>query len=680
MGLRASLRRVESWVSAMDGLDRNGVFRRYIWTPMSEAISAYRLERRTYLERYLEIVKGVEKSLTAAEIAAPEIGYTFSGKAELLGALLHTGNESNLSKLLRGRGWGSLIETEDGPVLDRVQWDAFIARAQSEGVLTKADYDYAQAVWSLFEELKPKAQKVHKEMYGFYFGEVTAKEFDTPWGKFKGGYVPAKTDPFMAADAQIRQEKEQLERSGNSFAFPTTGRGFTKGRVDRYAAPLMMDVRFIPGHIDWILRFVNIEPRAKDIGRLVMDRDFRKTLDGFDQTVGGDMIVPWLQRSAQQKIETPSQGFGGRALDTIFRAVRSRAGLNVMFANVSNALQQPFDLSRSLTKVGPANMRRALWDFMRRPAQMAEEIAAKSEFMATRETARVMEVQRAIDDMLLNPTRYEEARKFAAQHGYFLQAATQNQVDTVTWAAAYDKATAEGAGEKEAVRFADSVVRETQGSLSPEDVSRAETGTPVMRAFMMFYNYFNMQANLLGTEFAVVARDVGLKQGAGRLLYVYTFGFMIPALMGEAVVKAFSGDKFDEDDDGYLDDVLAFFFGSQVKNAAAMLPGVGPAFMAGVNAWNKKWYDDRISTSPAISMIESSVSAPHSIYQAYHDKAHAKKAIRDTLTLVGMASGLPTAALAKPLGYLADVGTGRARPTGPIDFARGLVSGKPGKK
>lgn len=680
MGLRASLRRVESWVSAMDSLEAGGVFRRYIWTPMSEAIAAYRLERRAYLERYLGIVKGVEKSLTPAEIAAPEIGYTFANKAELLGALLHSGNESNLSKLLRGRGWGSFIETEDGPVLDRVKWDAFIARAQSSGILAKADYDYAQSVWNLFEELKPKAQKVHKEMYGFYFGEVTAKEFDTPWGKFKGGYVPAKADPFMAADAQIRQEKEQLERGNNSFAFPSTGRGFTKGRVDRYAAPLMMDVRFIPGHIDWILRFVNIEPRAKDIGRLVMDREFRKVLDGFDQTVGGDMLVPWLQRSSTQRIETPSQGFGGRALDAIFRAVRSRAGLNVMFANVSNALQQPFDLSRSMTKVGAANMRRALWDFMRRPAQLADEIAAKSEFMATRETAKVMEVQRTIDDMLLNPTRYEEARKFAAQHGYFLQAAMQNQVDTVTWAAAYDKATAEGLGEREAVRFADSVVRETQGSLSPEDVSRAETGTPVMRAFMMFYNYFNMQANLLGTEFAVVVRDVGLKKGAGRLLYVYAFGFMIPAIMGEAVVKAFSGDKFDEDDDGYLDDALAFFFGSQVKNAAAMLPGVGPAFMAGINAWNKKWYDDRISTSPAVSMIESSVSAPHSVYQAYHDKAHAKKAIRDTLTLIGMASGLPAAAAAKPLGYLADVNAGKAKPTGPIDFARGLISGKAGRK
>ena len=677
MGIRAALRRVESWVDAMDGGDRNGVFRRYFWTPIAEATAAYRVDRRAFLERYLAIVKGVEESLTHAEIAAPELGYTFRDKAELLGAILHSGNESNLSKLLRGRGWGT--QTEEGQ-LDRSRWDAFIARAQATGVLTKADYEYAQGVWDLLEELKPRAQKAHKEMYGYYFGEVSSKEFETPWGKYRGGYVPAVVDPFMAADAAIRDEKEQIEKGNNSFMFPTAGRGFTKGRVERYAAPLMMDVRFIPGHIDKVLRFVNIEPRVKDVARIVMDRNFRKVLDGFDQTVGGDMIVPWLQRAAQQRIDTPSQGWGGRAADTIFRAVRSRVGLNVMFANVANTLQQPFDLARAFVKVNPRYMRSALWRFVRQSSQMATEIAEKSAFMSTRETARVMEVQQAIDDMMLNPSKYENARAFAARHGYFMQASAQNIVDTITWAAAYDKATAEGAAEREAVRFADSVVRETQGSMAAEDVSRFETGTPFQRAFTMFYGYFNMQANLMGTEFQTAIRDMGLKKGAGRLLYVYTFGFMIPALMGEAVVKALSGDKFDDDDDGYLDDVLVFFFGSQARTATAMFPFVGPAIMAGANAWNKKWYDDRISTSPAVSAIESSVSAPHSVYQAYHDKAHAKKAIRDTLTLIGLASGLPVAPLARPLGYLADVNAGKARPTGPIDYARGLMTGKSGRR
>ena len=44
------------------------------------------------------------------------IAYTFGseshgrGKVELLGAMLHTGNDSNLRKLLLGRKWGKLRE------------------------------------------------------------------------------------------------------------------------------------------------------------------------------------------------------------------------------------------------------------------------------------------------------------------------------------------------------------------------------------------------------------------------------------------------------------------------------------------------------------------------------------------------------------------------------------------
>lgn len=685
MGIASALRRVESWVDAMDGGKRDGVFRRYLWTPIAEATAAYRVDKRTYLEKYLDIVKKVEKGITKQDIPAPELGYTFSGKAELLGALLHSGNESNLSKLLRGRGWGQMIEVElpggqIGQRLDTSRWDAFIARAQNSGLLTKEDYDYAQAVWDLLEELKPRAQKVHKEMYGYYFGEISAKAFETRWGQYRGGYVPAVADNFLAPDAAIRDEREQLEKSNNSFMFPTSGRGFTKGRQEKYAAPLVMDVRFIPAHIDKVLRFINIEPRVKDISRVVMDRGFRKTLDSFDQTVGGDMLVPWLQRAAQQRIDTPMQGFGGRLGDTIARTVRSRVGLQVMFANVVNTLQQPFDLARAFVKVDAKYMRTALWEFVRHPAELAEQVAEKSEFMSTRETARVMEVQTAIDDMMLNPTKYEKARTFAARHGYFMQSAAQNVADTITWTGAYNKAVAEGETEKAAVRFADSVVRETQGSLAPEDISRFETGTPFTRLFTMFYGYFNMQANLMGTEFLNVAREMGIKKGAGRLLYVYALGFAIPAVMSEILVRAASGDKWDEDDDGYLNDVMSIFFGSQLRTLTAMLPFVGPAINAGVNAFNNKWYDDRLSTSPAVSMIESAARAPQSVYAALEDKRKGKKAIRDSLTLLGLMSGLPVAPLARPLGYAYDASQGKARPSGPVDYARGLVTGKSGQK
>lgn len=677
LGIRSALRRVESWVDAVDGGNPQGVFRKYIWNPISEASDRYREVKKVQIQKYLEIVKLVEKSITFEDISAPELGprgYRFGGKAELLGALLHVGNDSNFQKLLVGRGWGTV---DENGTLDRGSWDAFIARMWSEGVLTKADYDYAQAVWDLNEEMKPDAQKAHKKIYGHYFNEVTANEFQTPYGNYRGGYMPAMVDPFISSDAAIRGEKNDLEGSQNSFMFPTTGRGFTKSRVEAYAAPLVLDIRMVPGHIDKVLRFIHIEPHVKEVGRIVMDRGLRAELDALDATVGGDMLVPWLQRAAQQKIATPSQGWGGKAADTFFRELRTRTGMQVMVGNVVNTLQQVTGLSIASLKVKPRYLRNALWAYVRGPGTLADDVSEKSVFMRGRVTTNVMEIQSTIDDLLLNPSKYEQARAFASKHGYFMQAGAQNFVDLVVWTGGYDEAVENGHDEKEAVRVADAAVRATQGSFSPEDVSRFETGTPMARAFTMFYSYFNMQANLLGTEFQITMSKLGLKKGAGRMLFIYSMGFMIPAFMSEIIVKAMSGKGFDEnDDDQYLDDIIGAFFSSQFRSGTALFPLIGPVVSAGVNAFNDKWYDDRISTSPAVAMIESAVSAPKSVYKALAEDGNHKKAIRDTLSALGLLSGIPLAPLGRPLGYLSDVSDGKKEPTGPIDYARGLVTGK----
>lgn len=675
LGARSALRRVESWTDAVDG--GRGAFTKYVFEPISEASTRYRIDKKAAIEKYLSLVKGVEKSLTQDDINAPELNYTFSGKQELMGALLHTGNESNLRKLLVGRNWGSV--NPDGS-LNKGTWNKFLNRMYQENVITKADMDFVQNIWDLLEQFKAPAQVAHKNMYGHYFNEITAEPVLTPFGTYRGGYMPAVADSFIAQDANIRNEKEALEKSNNSFMFPTAGRGFTKSRVESYAAPLAIDMALVPSHIDKVLKFVHIEPKVKSISKIVFDKGFRANLDQFDPTVAGDMLVPWLQRAAQQKISTPSQGRAGQALDAFFRELRTRTGFQIMTFNVVNTLQQFTGISIAAVKVKPKYLRNALWSYIRSPKKFSESIVDKSKFMNTRATTNVMELQGTIDDLLLNPTKYERARDFASKHGYFLQQHTQNIVDTIVWSGAYDQAIEDGASEVNAVREADAAIRKTQGSFNAEDISRFETGTPFMRAFTMFYSYFNMQANLLGTEFQKIARDLGLRKGAGRALYMYAFGFMLPAILSESLVRAFAGKGFDEDDDDqYMDDFMSIFFGSQFRSLTAMAPGVGQTIQAGINSFNDKWYDDRITTSPAISMIESAVKAPKSVYEAVVENGNQNKAIKDTLTAVGLFTGLPIAPLGRPISYGLDVSTGKAEPTGPIDFTRGLITGKPGQ-
>ncbi len=673
MGARAALRRVESWVDVMDGGKADGPFRKYIWTPISEAVAKYRIAKTDYLEQYLNLIKGVEKGLNSGSISAVEIGYEFKNKAELLHAILHTGNESNKRKLLLGREWAS--ENADG-TMDTTQWDLFLQRMYAEKILTKADYDFAQSVWDLLEKMKPDAQRVHRDMYGFYFNEITADAIETPFGVYRGGYVPAVTDPWIVTDAAVRNE-EETQATDNSYMFPTTGRGFTKGRVD-YNKPLILDLGYLPSHIDKVLRFTYIEPRVKDVAKIVKtNKTFAASMDQLDPTIRGDMLVPWLQRTAQQMIQMPMKGMGGKLAHKFFSEVRNRTGMQMMVANITNALQQITGLSIAAVKVSPKYLRDALWTYVRQPTVTANMVAEKSEYMRTRMSNTQFEVNKQIEELLVDPSKYEKLRDFATKHGYFMQQGMQNMVDTMVWIGAYNQAVAKGVdADIDAVRQADSAVRQTQGSFAPEDVSRFETGNAFVRAFTMFYSYFNMQANLLGTEYTKTVREFGVKKGMGRLLYVYVFAFMIPAVLSEIIVQGAGG--FDDGDDDEYDmyDAMSLFFGSQARTALAMVPVLGPSITAGFNMWNEKPYDDRISTSASISALEATVRAPKSLYDAIAEDKSWRKAVRDTLTALGMITGLPLGQLGKPLGYAADLAQDKVQPESAGDVVRGLISGK----
>lgn len=214
--------------------------------------------------------------------------------------------------------------------------------------------------------------------------------------------------------------------------------------------------------------------------------------------------------------------------------------------------------------------------------------------------------------------------------------------------------------------------------MAPEDISNFETGTPFKRLFTQFYSFFNTLANLNATEFQIVSRGVGVRKGAGRIFYIYLMGFAAQALIGDAIAQAFRGGWDDDEDDGYLDEALAWFFGSQAKFALAMVPGVGQLTLATYGAFTPAPYDDRVSLSPAVSSVESSVRVPAQTYKAIVEgEGFDRRDVRDVFTLLGLLSGTPIGALGRPASYGVGVAQGDIEPTGPLDAARGLVTGAP---
>jgi hypothetical protein len=673
-GLAAFLERTESWARRMDD-GKVGPFTKYLVRPVLSAVYEYRAEKTKRIKQLVDILEPRKADLLGKPIHATELNYTFANKGALLHAILHSGNDSNFRKLLlggRGQGfaWGKAMP--DGTV-DRSRWDSMIRRFVQEGVLTKADFDVAQQIWDLLEELKGPAQIAHRAMKGYYFNEVEVTGIDTPFGKYRGGYVPAVSDKLLNPEAGARVAADAMGDMANAGILPSAAKGFTKSRVE-YNQPLELNISRLTGHMDTVLKFTHLDPVVRNVTRLAINREFRSEMFGIDAHAIDEILIPWLHRVVRQTVEIPPTSEGARTAAQFFKGLQKRTGIQAMAGNLLNAAQQITGISVAMVRVKPHRVLRGLVSSTFAPRHSSQMIMQKSAFMKDRMDSTSMELMTTINDLLEQKGPLRKLRDKTDKHGYFAQIYAQNLVDRAVWLGSYEQGIAAGKTADEAVLEADSVVRTTQGSFAPEDVSRVEVQQAFIRPFLQFYSYFNAQYNLLRTEFDSTVQDLGWVGGSPRLFYVYLMGAALPAVLAEAMTQAARGELGDDDDDGLIDDVGEMFLLSQLRYFAALVPGVGSLVNLGIHLGNDKPYDDRLSTAPVIGQVERLGTSGYKL--ATGGESSAGRAVQDALTILGMLTGLPLGQAGKPLGYIADVATGEQQGDTVGDWLRGTLSGR----
>lgn len=684
MGTLALGKRLEHWVSGMDLGDPLGPFRSFIFEGVSEATDEFIKQKLAYKKQLEALFDSIKPTLTFDPIESRELGFKFHNKGQLLGALMHIGNESNKRKLLVGRGWGDI--NEDG-TLNSKRWDDFIRRMYDEGVITKVDMDFVQGVWDLYEQMKPDAQKAHKKIFGYYFSEITANEFETPWGMYRGGYAPANIDPnppkqgagraFNVAD---KQKLEELTNGHSSLNWPAAGgSGHTKNRVANFNYPLSLDLMAANRHLDQALRFSYIKPAVVDAAKIVTNERFRRAITDYDPVIINELVLPALSRADKNRIQT-LEGQGASFIWKFANTIRKNVAMQLMFMNVKNIVEQTTGYFPAALRVKPKYLMDALAVYVAGPKSTVQSIAEKSKFMAGRFDAELFDIDNRMRDTLEPKSKFQKVQEFAYQHMYIGQSILQHQMDSTIWLGAYNEAIEQGFDEKRSIRIADSAIRETQGSLRPVDISRAESN-PFMRIFQMFMSFFNNLANLNATEYKkLYYEDLGLKKKTGKGLYIYMMGFASIAIMSELVARGLGKGLDDEDDGYYADDAMEIIFGSQLRLLTGMVPLVGPAAQAGFNRANNKFFDDRVSASPALEAVSVAIGTPLKVgSKVIQGDDLKRKDVKDVFSAIGIGLGLPVGPASRPVIYLIDVESGKARPTGPIDFTRGLVTGNPGR-
>ncbi|MGQ1105755.1 GNAT family N-acetyltransferase [Acinetobacter baumannii] len=678
MELGASAKRVDQVVTWLDG-GASGKFRTYLINPMQDALAKYRIEKAKMLKDVVDIFEGFGK-LDNSKIAAPELNnFTFVGKQSLLHAILHTGNLSNKERLVLGYGWGARLE--DGSV-DFSAWDQFFSRMVKEGVITKKDMDNIQKLWNLFDKYKEQAQITHKKINGRYFDELPRTPISTPFGEYEGGYVPAAYDRIRSNEQDRIQDKNLAENNLAALDIATTGANFTKSRADRYHDQLELDMSRLPSHLDKELRYIHLELQIRQIGRLLLNKDFRNEIERVMPFGVKQVFNPWLKAIANQTVDESS---GVSLLDNIFRTLRRNTGIAIMAGNLKNAVEQFTGFTQVAVAVPPKQLLKAQAHYFASVAtreDMANNIMEMSDFMKTRFDRAADEYRYAVDEIVFQKGAIQTVKDFTMKHAYVLQTTIQRPMEMISWQAAFNHYTEQGMTQYDAVHAADAVIRQYMTDMSPEGISNLERGTPAKRMFLMFYNWFNMVWNTSMSEakLALEASNGSWVQASPRLAYVALMMISIPSMLSELLSIIFAGGiKDDDKDDEKWDDLSAKLALSQVKMLAAFVPYAGNVVNAAISNTDDTIVNDRYTASPVFSMGESGLSLIQHARRALDEdkEVNQGKASKDLMNTATLVTGIPFAVLGKPSGYWLDIAQGKKdAPDSIYDATRGTITGK----
>ncbi|QVR66718.1 GNAT family N-acetyltransferase [Acinetobacter sp. BHS4] len=678
MELGASAKRVDQVITWLDG-GPTGKFRKYLINPMQDALAKYRIEKAKMLKDVVDIFEGFGK-LDNSKIAAPELNnFTFVGKQSLLHAILHTGNMSNKERLVLGYGWGARLE--DGSV-DFSAWDQFFNRMITENVITKEDMDNIQKLWNLFDKYKEQAQVTHKKINGRYFDELPRTPVSTPFGEYEGGYVPAAYDRIRSNEQDRIQDKNLAENNLQALDIATTGANFTKSRADRYHDQLELDMSRLPSHLDKELRYIHLELQIRQVGRLLLNKDFRNEIERVMPFGVKQVFNPWLKAIANQTVDESS---GVHLLDNIFRVLRRNTGIAIMAGNLKNAIEQFTGFTQVSVAVPPKQLLKAQAHYFTSVAtreDMANNIMEMSDFMKTRFDRAADEYRYAVDEIVFQKGAIQTVKAFTMKHAYVLQTTIQRPMEMISWQAAFNHYTEQGMTQYDAVHAADAVIRQYMTDMSPEGISNLERGTPAKRMFLMFYNWFNMIWNTTSSEakLALEASNGSWVQASPRLAYIALMMISIPSILSELLSVIFAGGLQDGDDDGdKWDDLSAKLALSQLKMLSAFVPYAGNVVNAAISNTDDSVVNDRYTASPVFSMGESGLSLIQHAKRALDEdkEVNQGKAAKDMLNTATLATGIPFAVLGKPIGYWLAIAQGKKEaPDSIYDATRGTITGK----
>jgi hypothetical protein len=678
-----------------------------IWTQMfrqvKDAANMYRQELRQFLSKDPKTGKGFdfEGKLRSLDLKIPggvrtlpmdlpsanrkvEIGADGRhAKTELIHLAMHYyGNSSNRKRLVEGYAGRDASEQTMQQV--DVEIRRFLEQQVQQGILTRKDFEFMQSVFDHFSGKDPesgmlaRAQQVMKNLRGYEMTEVKAEEFpiqfpgDAEATVFGGGYIPIRfKDAVQKEEGQgVLDEDMSLDQQASKMVNILPG--FTKDRVKgEVGRELYLGLSQLASHAAEVYRFINMAEPVDSVSRVLQGEDLAAAFKARFGNKAYENLQGWMKRSAFQRLERGDQSEVGKMLMRLSR----NANMSVMFLNIGNTLQNYAGLVIPMRRVGKRRIISALIHgaFNKR---LAAEVAAKSPEMKARLERQIFDIYASQTKILTSEdSSWARLQQWSDKYAYVLQQVTQNHVDVAVWQAAYNQeteaalkenVTAEEA-EARAIAHADSIVRQSQMAGEKEDISAFESGGPIYKALFPFKSWFINWLNNAATQRRLDMK-VEDRSRVAAIASTYLYMLMIPAILAQAAVEVARGDDFDDDDDGYGDDMLELFARSQFEQVTGGLPFFSDVIRAGSNWYDDKYWNNRYPVAPWVRAIERIISAPV--------RKEPMEATLEVTTRMANLMGVPAVGVWDRVSLIGDEIFGELESEDTYDFFRAAVTGK----
>ena len=498
----------ELLLRSLDG-HKDGPWQKYVWGTLSDAsYRYYDLVRKSSGE-----VQQLLRDLPEAERVRLKTrfqveGHTYSSE-NVVAILANCGNESNLSKLLRGMSDPRLRQYGTEPWNGRATLDAILTHA------TKADVELAQKMINAHESYWPEAEKLEKMDTGLAPKKVQAQRF-----KFKGaggaelvlegGYYPV----IYSRKFKIGKQQAESDAAGamglpglfnRAYDAASTPQGHLQSRIETYARPLDLTLDALPRKLAMTAKDIAFRLDAKQVYRLLVDD---RVMGALHQALGEEgyhVILSHLKDSVND-VMLPDAG-AGLALQLINKA-RSVVTQSIFGLNVGQTMQNLADVAGVKAVVPMGHFTKASLDITRSlerdgvhlSSPLLEQIRAESAEMRLRAEGHNSSVSAALQDVF---RKSEIGMKWdhAKQLMMIPFETTNAMVEAPVYLGAKNHALATkeqgglGLSEAEAIRHAEAAVRTLFGGKRTIDLSPIQRDK-IMRHFTMFYGWANAQLNL----------------------------------------------------------------------------------------------------------------------------------------------------------------------------------------